>query len=213
MLAFAPFPQTSVQHVLDLLQSLNLTPTNLILCLLEDPAYIRHPAVHDLLRHSNTLMTAFVQQPRTSDTAISWAHNVMKEHYSESIHYLASNRDNGWHFGALHASAQKLQDFRIEDMAREIKRLAPELWDLLDILLSTEQESKHLRHRDTDGDEVMRAPDVDEDADLWDQLENLWCLDAGEFDELGDAINTSNPRKAATRRKALIMMVCPGFCF
>ena len=59
----------------------------------------------------------------------------MKRKYAKDIKDLA-HVQNGWHFGALHTSEDQLKDFWIEDMARDMQRLAPELWDLLGLMLS-----------------------------------------------------------------------------
>ncbi|KAJ7928378.1 hypothetical protein B0H13DRAFT_1860573 [Mycena leptocephala] len=52
------------------------------------------------------------------------------------LNFEISPTDNGWHFSAANTSAAQLQDFRIEDMATKMKTFAPELWDLLGLLLS-----------------------------------------------------------------------------
>ncbi|KAG1857237.1 hypothetical protein C8R48DRAFT_749020 [Suillus tomentosus] len=44
--------------------------------------------------------------------------------------------DNAWQFSALHANAEKIECFCIEDMAMEIEAEAPVLWGLLDAVLS-----------------------------------------------------------------------------
>jgi hypothetical protein len=66
---------------------------------------------------------------------LAWAHGKIKTEYAQLIRDLA-DKDNGWHFSAANTSAKQLQDFRIEDMAARMKALAPELWDLLGLLLS-----------------------------------------------------------------------------
>ncbi|KZP32766.1 hypothetical protein FIBSPDRAFT_907052 [Athelia psychrophila] len=67
-----------------------------------------------------------------------------------------SHKSNGWHFGALRASEAKLTDFRIEDMAKKMKAMAPELWAMLGLMLS----ANHMRweedrEADDDGDITM----------------------------------------------------------
>ncbi|KAJ7090155.1 hypothetical protein C8R44DRAFT_835959 [Mycena epipterygia] len=80
----------------------------------------------------------------------------MKLKYAGLIRDLA-DKENGWHFSAANTSAEQLQKFRIEDMALQMKDPAPELWDLLGLLLSANR-------RDADGDEPMDADaEVDKD--------------------------------------------------
>ncbi|KAJ6567851.1 hypothetical protein B0H10DRAFT_2200069 [Mycena sp. CBHHK59/15] len=70
-----------------------------------------------------------------------------------------AEKENGWHFSAANTSAEQLQNFRIEDMAIQMKVLAPELWDLLGLLLSAN------RQYDVDVDDP-RDTDACVDKDL-----------------------------------------------
>ncbi|KAJ7871860.1 hypothetical protein B0H14DRAFT_2233745, partial [Mycena olivaceomarginata] len=63
----------------------------------------------------------------------------IKHKYAASIREL-SQKKNGWHFDALHAKAAQLESFHIEDIAREIRVLAPELWELVGLMLSADQQ-------------------------------------------------------------------------
>jgi hypothetical protein len=101
----------------------------------------------------------------------------MKKKYSESIKNLASVQD--WHFNASHASAQDLDNFRIEDMATEMKKLAPDLWFILDVLLMGDRKRGNL---DQEGDQIMSAPHDDmegedfigdEEDELWNTVDNM----------------------------------------
>ncbi|KZT00083.1 uncharacterized protein LAESUDRAFT_739738 [Laetiporus sulphureus 93-53] len=58
----------------------------------------------------------------------------MKQHYLELAQQLVAT-ENGWHFSALHTTAQQIQDFQIEDMAAKIRTLAPDLWDLIMVVI------------------------------------------------------------------------------
>ncbi|KAJ7732217.1 hypothetical protein DFH07DRAFT_990929 [Mycena maculata] len=64
--------------------------------------------------------------------------NIIKNKYAAAIRDL-SQKKNGWHFDALHAKATQLESFRLEDIAREIQRLAPDLWELIGLMLSADQ--------------------------------------------------------------------------
>ncbi|KAJ7896350.1 hypothetical protein B0H14DRAFT_2306070, partial [Mycena olivaceomarginata] len=97
--------------------------------------FSEHPAVDDLLDHSEDVFNAFLHHPRTSQSTLAWAHGVIKLKYAQLIRDLA-DKDNGWHFSAANTSAKQLQNFRIEDMAVRMQALAPELWDMLGLLLS-----------------------------------------------------------------------------
>ncbi|KAJ7939589.1 hypothetical protein B0H13DRAFT_1568184, partial [Mycena leptocephala] len=51
-----------------------------------------------------------------------------------------TRKENGWHFVPTRAEVEKLEEFRIEDMAREMKE-TPELWDFIGLLLSADKQS------------------------------------------------------------------------
>ncbi|EPQ50063.1 hypothetical protein GLOTRDRAFT_51073 [Gloeophyllum trabeum ATCC 11539] len=80
------------------------------------------------------LFDTLLQNKLFSGPLLSWAHKVSREHHAHTVKQLVLP-ENGWHFSALHASAEKLENFRIEDMAKGLEKLAPELWLLLDALL------------------------------------------------------------------------------
>ncbi|KAF8196219.1 hypothetical protein K438DRAFT_1586070, partial [Mycena galopus ATCC 62051] len=96
--------------------------------------FSEHPAVDDLLAHSEDVLDAFLHHPRTSQSTLKWARGVIKSKYAQFIRDLA-DIDNAWHFLAANTSAKQLQNFRIEDMAARMRDLAPDLWDMLGILL------------------------------------------------------------------------------
>ncbi|KAJ7306711.1 hypothetical protein DFH08DRAFT_622444, partial [Mycena albidolilacea] len=101
--------------------------------------FSNHPTVNDLVAHSDDILSAFFKHPRTSDSTLAWAHGIIKSRYAQLIRDLA-DKENGWHFSAANTSAAQLQEFRIEDMATKMKTLAPELWDLLGLLLSANRQ-------------------------------------------------------------------------
>ncbi|KAJ7906377.1 hypothetical protein B0H13DRAFT_1462818, partial [Mycena leptocephala] len=51
-----------------------------------------------------------------------------------------TRKENEWHFVPTRAEVEKLEEFRIEDMAREMKE-TPELWDFIGLLLSADKQS------------------------------------------------------------------------
>ncbi|KAJ7172147.1 hypothetical protein C8R46DRAFT_1258157 [Mycena filopes] len=70
----------------------------------------------------------------------------MAADYARAVRDLA-DKDNGWHFVPTRAGTEKLEAFRIEDMARDMHRLSPQLWDLIGLLMlmqSTNQQSNML---------------------------------------------------------------------
>jgi len=64
-----------------------------------------------------------------------WAFTTVSHKLAESVLEL-SRAEYGWHFSAIRMSAQQLTDFRLGELAQDMERTMPELWQLLDILLS-----------------------------------------------------------------------------
>jgi hypothetical protein len=57
---------------------------------------------------------------------------------------MMSHKDNGWHFGALKTSEEQLTNFQIEDMACDMAHLAPQLWDILGLILSADWNARKM---------------------------------------------------------------------
>ncbi|KAF8169463.1 hypothetical protein K438DRAFT_1615122 [Mycena galopus ATCC 62051] len=78
-------------------------------------------------------MDLFAKHPRSSHSTFAWARKAIQKKTADSIKLLTANQD--WHFDASHASAMDLEDFQIETMAQTMKEIAPDLWNLLHLLL------------------------------------------------------------------------------
>ncbi|KAI1781686.1 hypothetical protein LXA43DRAFT_908048 [Ganoderma leucocontextum] len=50
--------------------------------------------------------------------------------YARAVQNLARVK-NGWHFGAARATPAQVRDFRLEDLARSLRSMEPELWTLI----------------------------------------------------------------------------------
>ncbi|PIL23294.1 hypothetical protein GSI_14604 [Ganoderma sinense ZZ0214-1] len=90
--------------------------------------------LQDLVCNSQDVLSAFHEHPATSVATREWAHKQMIKHYTGAVRNLA-DVDQGWHFGAMHATPEQVRDFRLEDMAVSMRRSGPELWDLVFSLL------------------------------------------------------------------------------
>jgi len=139
-------------------------------------------------------MTAFSHHLNSKDSAFDWASTTMRKKYSESIKSLVCCEE--WHFNASHASAKELEDFRIEDMAVTMRRLAPDLWLILDVLLMGDR--KHpvgTPGTDLDGDYIMStAKDGVDEGDL-----------------LGSHERPGVSQKNIAQHEALCTIVCAKF--
>ncbi|THG98465.1 hypothetical protein EW026_g3742 [Hermanssonia centrifuga] len=87
----------------------------------------------DLLANERNIFAAFLKHPKS--LIKSWAQEAYVGSLTREVKDL-TKKENGWHFGALRASAEQIEGFKIEKMSKEMQKLAPGLWALLDIFLS-----------------------------------------------------------------------------
>lgn len=73
--------------------------------------------------------------PRWMPSITPWACKVVAAHFSRYIKELA-DIENGWHFSATHALPSQIEGFSIAAFAATIKEIAPDLWELLYMLMS-----------------------------------------------------------------------------
>ncbi len=120
--------------IIQLLVIHGVTISDLICRLLESRTHGHFPLVDGFLSHSPTLLLAILTHPRcnrsTRQKIVEATHSV----YATEVQDLV-DVDSGWHFDALHASAGKLHQFRIDSMAKEVRLSSPMLWNLLGLLL------------------------------------------------------------------------------
>ena len=125
--------------ILQAFEQSDTTVSNFIILLLKDKSFREHACTKDLIAHLTHILDAFLSHPKLSQSTWDWANHIVKQRYATAIRDLA-DKDNGWHFGALHASESRLQEFQVENMASQMKQLAPELWDMLGLMLTEKQE-------------------------------------------------------------------------
>lgn len=158
------------------MEAKQITASDVVLALLKAPDLQEHPLSQDLVSRTEEVLSAFRSNPHSSQSTMEWANSAIKAKYAGSIRAMTDVR-NGWHFGAATASAEQLQDFRIEEMAEKMQEMAPELWDMLGLMLSADARQTKKRtqsqaaSRDADGDEAMAPPETTEFMDF-DTIDN-----------------------------------------
>ena len=113
-------------------QKINLA--DFLISLLGNPYYQDHPVLINLTAWSGDLCTAFYKNRRSSGIIIQWALNTAKQYHSSKILALSDSK-HGWHFGAVNATIEQLENFKIEQMAKDLERLSLEMWNLLGAML------------------------------------------------------------------------------
>jgi hypothetical protein len=158
-----------------------------------------------------------------------WAHTYVTQRYAAQISVLVK-KDSGLRFGARHMTEDRIRDIDIITLSQRIASRAPDLWQLLDVMLSGDAvannqwvkmrenrtrmkktkakvpvDSDRLRHGVTpqDGDIAMHdIGDTGNDSDTyWDAVGDSEFPDEQFEDDLED--------KASERREALKTIVSP----
>ncbi|KAJ7214687.1 hypothetical protein C8J57DRAFT_1600637 [Mycena rebaudengoi] len=176
--------QSKILHIAGVLAQEEVTAAEFVLTLLERSSLQDNPCTTSLLDNATPIIDAFSKNSTSSASTFAWARKTIQKKTSESIKLLTQNDD--WHFGNLHASAADLEDFKIEEMAKAMKSLAPDLWNLLYILLSGET--------DADGDHIMEDATLDGESDA-------------EFDESGEFAKSMPDIGKKERRRETIRTI------
>lgn len=98
-----------------------------------------------------------------------------------------ANKESGWHFSAMHARAEQIESFSMEDMARKLRFQAPGIWDLLGSLLDSDPSRTRRRKQHMDpqagranGGAAPRSqgdafPEEQAEAGRWDEEDEYWA--------------------------------------
>jgi hypothetical protein len=171
-----------IQTIRNSLVDSNTTASSFVLTLLTQHEYHSNPYTQNLLHNSRSIFSAFLEHPQSSTDAWKRASSVVKQKYGQSIRELAE-KDTRWHFGAMQI---KLLDFQIKDMTIKMQQLAPELWDMVGLLLSANSREAHRGiSPNADGKVPMREPNAltPEEEELWNKVEDFFPGDDKRVEE------------------------------
>ena len=159
--------------VFEALESCQITASQFFLSVLTHRQYDNHPVVKDLLLHSPDILSAFLMHPSKNNKSLQHSAEFIKDSYLRELRDVVSE-ESGWHFGASNATTKQLEDFDIEDMARDMERRAPGLWYLLGALLDGVERSSWLE------DAKLKEPEQDAitneeitEASYWDEVDEI----------------------------------------
>ncbi|KII86191.1 hypothetical protein PLICRDRAFT_114818 [Plicaturopsis crispa FD-325 SS-3] len=222
-----PLSNEQLNGVLQAIQRYGTTASQFIIELLKSAEHTE--AVEDLASHAEEILDNLLRNPKSSENALRWAHRVMMNTYAEDIIALVK-KQSGLHFSARHATAEKLAEFSLHDMAAQMRTMAPDLWDLLDTLLRAdpdtnrqrvemeEKRAEKLKKRRRESRRRKQAVDDDGDTEMGNDSssdEEYWSLFADHpvavEDDGGDDGDEGGEGgdEAAERREALITIVSP----
>jgi hypothetical protein len=196
-----------IDSVLRYFASQQLSILDFFQFLLTDGSVASHPMVLAFLGSRSEVISLLLSM-EPQDVGFQCADNLMKERYNlkDEIRELLKE-EHGWQFNALHASADQIDQFRIEEMASNMEQRSPYLWSLLGQLLSSAQSkmggaSKFKAAASSESQD--EANQSSEEDDLWDQLGDL-DLEAI-IETLTDSPVEQKQRRI-TRRKAILAIV------
>ncbi|KAG1811373.1 uncharacterized protein BJ212DRAFT_1465633 [Suillus subaureus] len=124
--------------ILQTLTELNVSVSAFVISLLESPHEFSQFPVNDLAAHFTTVLATSLAHPSLNSSIILWASTLCTERLKQSV-VLLSKEEHGWHFSTTNVLAEQLEEFRLEDMAKDIEHVTPDLWHLLDALLLANQ--------------------------------------------------------------------------
>ena len=135
----------------------------------------------------------------------SWALNTSLKYFEKELDNLMRTATD-WRFSASHATAQRIEDFKIENMAESIKNNAPQIWTMLSGLLQVKRKAKPSAMDNARVTDESHQDQVEEEDEYWGNLDGV---DLGGFIDLltsEDGSHIKETQKEA-RKKALITVV------
>ncbi|KAG6807359.1 hypothetical protein H0H92_007874 [Tricholoma furcatifolium] len=140
------------------------------------------------MTNGSRLITALVDSPSGNKISQS-IHHLVRSQLRMDIQNLV-NYDDKWQFGASSAKARQVEEFQLEQMGKTMASMSPNLWALIDTLLSATRKST-----------VDPLPMDDDDDEYWDQTHDM---DLEGIIEAMVEDKTAKERRLATRRQAAI---------
>ena len=146
--------------------------------------------------------------PTLHSVILDWAVSKVNRIYSESIRDL-TNIKHGWHFSATNTSVDQIREYRIEDMIKQIKTVAPALWNTVRVLSSADPRLERRRTSqflNTSADAPVGDPEAGEDDE-----NEFWEEADGDLHQENEGTQCDSPSsrcfKTAAERHSIIELV------
>lgn len=190
--------ESKYQSLVAAFEAWDVKISEFITFLLSTPSLQNSSLIQDLHTNSSVISCAInTAFPFASAPISNVAFQMICDHLKDETQSLISQSENeGWQFGAVHAQAQQFDQFRIEEMARRMATISPQLWYLIGSLISSKYNPDELL-----GVDISDVNEVDESEDLGDMLQDL---------TEDNLIPTREARKIANE-KAIISLVLVHF--
>ena len=114
-----------------------------LLSILGSTAVHHVDAIHNISQNIGNINELVIQYNGSScEELTKWAHNYVTRRYAAQISVLV-NKDTGLRFGARCMTEDRIRDFDIVTLSQGIASRAPDLWQLLDVMLSGDAVANH----------------------------------------------------------------------
>jgi hypothetical protein len=161
----------------------NTTICEFIAFIIQEPMFEHHSLVLDVIQYPTEILSALADHSTMHQPVLTWALNLVNTSHIKSIQNLA-NKSNGWHFTALHASVEQINDFFLEDMACQMQTIASGLWTTIIKFLSADL--KQVKQRISQ-DSITESMDLNhDDTDEEDDEAQFWVRLDGDSEQPGD---------------------------
>ena len=188
---------SSVDSAIEALEKCGFTVSQFLQSLLSTTRYDDHPCVHDLFASSTNILLLLFDHPSGNKTSLTrQAREIVHETYRKELKILASG-NSGWHFSAWNATTKQLEDFLLDNMARDMEANAPGLWQMLGTLLDGGPGSND--ENDVDDGEV--GSDDDLDTSYWDAIDEI------DMEGFINGLTAERGRKSSVQRQIAISMI------
>lgn len=134
----------NIQEILRAFDSTGCSLSDFLRTLLTSPDYQTHTFAGSVAGTLDDVLHVFITSQSTAKGVSQWAHKIVARDYQSQVELL-SQKGSGFHFLARKVTEEQTKGFSIEHVASEMRRIAPDLWNLLGILLSADQRVKYRR--------------------------------------------------------------------
>lgn len=135
-----------LEAILNKLNDFSSSAADFIISLLKNAELTDNTPVEEMAQRLDEILGAMKQNKDTSPQLLKWANEHVQSTYASEILTLVRTTQ-GFHFGARKATAAELGAIDIDTIASNMRELAPELWDLLGLLLLADPVSNERRTR------------------------------------------------------------------
>ena len=191
--------------VIQVLQYENLSITEFLGQILQDPSYMNHPLVTDLHSNGSKICDMILKTTPLSSTldegpsaVKSWALNTSLKYFEKELDNLMHTATD-WRFSASHATAQRIEDFKIENNA-------PQIWTMLSGLLQVKRKAKPSAMDNARVTDESHQDWVEEEDEYWGNLDGV---DLGGFIDLLTSEDGSHIKETQNLGIRLRLGRCP----